>query len=319
MSALNRYFQHHLNIRHLRVLVALDDHRNVGRVAAYLNVTQPAVSKTLSALEAGMEIKLFERGRRGMEPTEAGMCLIRHARQILTGLSEAGSELLDITEGQIGRVALGVLPSAAVVLVPRLISEIENTVSSVAITVTEGTMGTLLPALRAGDIDMTVGILPSPPLAPEFGTEVLMEDPITVVVRRGHPLTKLRQVKWQNLNQYPMVLPPQSSYIRSAIDAILERHALSVSRRVVESLSTMTNVGTLQSTDSIGFLSSVLARHFQDLGALRLLSLDVPDGVTMRIGMIWMNDRHASAATKQVRKTLRKISKSFLSDSGNKT
>lgn len=314
MSGLDRYFQHHLNIRHLRVLAALDDHRNVGRVAAYLNVTQPAVSKTLSALEAGLGIKLFERNRRGIEPTEAGACLIRYARQILTCLNEAGSELLDLTEGQIGKVALGVLPSAAVVLVPRLISELEETISSVAISVTEGTMATLLPALRAGDIDMTVGILPSPPLPPEFGTEVLMEDPITVVVRRGHPLTRLRRVRWQHLEPYPMVLPPQASYIREAIDAILARHELNVSRRVVESLSTMTNVGTLQSTDSIGFLSSVLARHFQDLGALRFLSLDVPDGVTMRIGMIWMNDRHATSATKQVRKTLRRISKSFLAE-----
>ncbi len=312
MSGLNRYLRHHLNIRHLRVLVALDDHRNVGRVAAYLNVTQPAVSKTLAMLESGLGMQLFMRGRRGMEPTDAGACLVRHAREILSRLNEAGIELRDIAEGQVGQVSLGVLPSAAVVLVPRLIARQESNVASVAISVTEGTMATLLPALRAGDIDMTVGVLPTPPLGPEFGTEVLMEDPIAVVVRRNHPLTGLKHVCWKHLDGYPMVLPPQTAYTRGAIDAILARHDLSVSRRVVESVSTMTNVGTLQLTDSVGFLSSVLAQHFENLGVLTMLSLDVPDGVTMRIGLIWMIDRHFTAAHRLIRTALLETSRELL-------
>lgn len=173
-------------------------------------------------------------------------------------------------------------------------------------------MATLLPALRAGDIDMTVGVLPTPPLGPEFGTEVLMEDPIAVVVRRGHPLTGLSHVTWEHLDGYPMVLPPQTAYTRGAIDAILARHDLSVSPRVVESVSTMTNVGTLQLTDSIGFLSSILAQHFQDLGVLTVLSLEAPDGVTMRIGLIWMIDRHFTEAHKLVRTGLVQTSRDLL-------
>ena len=313
MPSLNQYLRHHVNIRHLRVIVALDDHRNVGRVAAYLNVTQPAVSKTLATLESGLGVQLFVRGRRGMEPTDAGACLVRHAREILSRLNEAGSELRDIAEGQLGQVSLGVLPSAAVVLVPRFIARQEPNDASVSISVTEGTMATLLPALRAGDIDMTVGVLPTPPLGPEFGTEVLMEDPIAVVVRRGHPLTGLAQVSWEHLDGYPMVLPPQTAYTRGAIDAILARHDLSVSRRVVESVSTMTNVGTLQLTDSIGFLSSVLARHFEERGVLTMLSLEAPDGVTMRIGLIWMIDRHFTEAHKLVRTGLVQTSREVLS------
>ena len=312
MASLNQYLRHHVNIRHLRVMAALDDHRNVGRVAAYLNVTQPAVSKTLAMLETGLGVQLFIRGRRGMEPTDAGACLVRHAREILSRLNEAGSELRDIAEGQLGQVSLGVLPSAAVVLVPRFIARRQPDDASVSISVTEGTMATLLPALRAGDIDMTVGVLPTPPLGPEFGIEVLMEDPIAVVVRRNHPLTRLAHVSWSHLDGYPMVLPPQTAYTRGAIDAILARHELSVSLGVVESVSTMTNVGTLQLTDSVGFLSSMLAQHFQKLGVLTMLSLEAPDGVTMRVGLIWMIDRHFTEAHRLVRSGLLETSRELL-------
>ena len=90
MPSLNQYPRHHVNIRHLRVTVALDDRRNVGPVAAYLNVTRTAVSKTLATLESGLGVQLFSRGRRGMEPTDAGACLVRHAREILSRLNEAG-------------------------------------------------------------------------------------------------------------------------------------------------------------------------------------------------------------------------------------
>ena len=74
----------------------------------------------------------------------------------------------------------------------------------------------------------------------------------------------------------------------------------------------MTNVGTLQLTDSVGFLSSVLAQHFQDLGVLAVLSLAAPHGVTMRIGLIWMTDRHFTEAHKLVRTGLLQTSRELL-------
>ena len=74
---------------------------------------------------------------------------MRHAREILSRLNEAGGELRDIAEGRLGQVPLGVLPSAAVVLVLRFIARRQPDDASVSISVTEGTMATLLPALRA--------------------------------------------------------------------------------------------------------------------------------------------------------------------------
>ena len=78
MSRIDWYIRANLKLRHLQLLVAMDDLGSVSRVAAYLNVTQPAVSKTLAQIEEGLELPLFERTSRGMEPTEHGACLIRH-------------------------------------------------------------------------------------------------------------------------------------------------------------------------------------------------------------------------------------------------
>lgn len=311
MARLDWYIRANLKLRHLQLLVALDDLRSVRRVAAHLNVTQPAVSKTLAALETGLAATLFERTARGIEPTEMGACLIRHAREILRQLMEAQSDLRDIGEGKVTRVSLGVLPSTAVFLVPRAIARLEAHSAAVAVSVREGAMDTLLPSLRANDIDFAVGVMPDRPLGIEFGHEILIEDPIVPVVRRGHPLTRSKRLGWHMIDGYPMVLPPQSAYTRRAIDSFFAQHRVAVSSRHLDSLSTMTNVGTLQFTDSIGFLSRLLAMHFASLGLLSILPLDVPEA-TMRIGLIWMMDRRLNKAQQTVAQVFRETRDALL-------
>jgi DNA-binding transcriptional LysR family regulator len=306
MAKLDWYIRANLKLRHLQLLVALDDFRSVGRVAAHLNVSQPAVSKTLAMLEEGLEVALFDRSTRGMEPTEHGVCLIRHARTILNQLSSVRDDMRDISEGRVSRVSLGVLPAAATVLMPRFIARLEGASVETAVSLVEGNMEALLPALRAGDIDFIVGNLPPRSLGAEFASELLYEDPIVVVARRNHPLGSVKRVRWDMLNGYPMVLPPEWTLTRAPIDDFMIRHDVSIPRRHVESISTLTNVGVLQLTDSIGFLARSVAQHFAALGLLVELPLELPN-VHMRVGLVWRKERHATTSHELVRRVFHEI------------
>ncbi|MNZ12333.1 HTH-type transcriptional regulator GbpR [compost metagenome] len=304
MSRIDWYIRANLKLRHLELLVALDDLRNVGKVASYLNVSQPAISKTLATIEEGVEVPLFDRTPRGLEPTEHGICLIRHARRVLEQMVAARDELLDITEGRVTRVSLGVLPAAAVLLVPKFIAMLEEKSSEVSASVVEAHTDILLRMLRAGDIDLLVGNLPQRALGAEFETELLYRDPIVVVARHDHPLALAPNLDWEMLNDYPMVLPAQAATTHHMIaDALLQRN-VALSRRSVESISTLTNVGVLQETDSTGFLSQAVARHFEKLGLLSVLPLDLGN-VEIEIGLIWMTDRGLSKAQQLVRTLFR--------------
>ena len=306
MNHIERFFRQAINFRHLRLIVALDDYRSVRRVSAYLNVTQPAVSKTLASLEESLGSKLFDRRKHGMEPTMLGACLIRHAREVLSQLNDAESEMLDINQNRVGRISLGVLPTTSVLLVPKLIAHVEGVASSVTITVTEGTMATLLPALRAGDIDLAIGLLPHSPLPPEFKSELLMEDQLVAAVRRGHPLNRVKQLTWENLAQFPMMLPPPTATTRMPIDSILSAQHVNLSPRRVETVSTMASIGALQFTDSVGFIASTLAHHFSDLGVISVLPLELPE-VVLRIGMIWLTAVRFTEAHQVTQRLLREI------------
>lgn len=306
MARLDWYIRASLTLRHLQLLVALDELRSVGKVANLLFVSQPAVSKMLTALEAGLGVRLFDRTSKGLVPTEHGICMIHHAREVLVHLRAAGDDLRDISEGRITRVSLGVLPASALVLVPRFIVELEANSSDVAVSVREGTMDALLPMLRNGDIDFLVGALPSRAIGQDISVERMYQDPFVVAVGHGHPLSGKRTLEWSDLRGYPTVLPPVGALTRELIVDTLARHEISIPRRCVESISTLTSVGVLQNSDSFGLMAREIVRYFQALGVLSILPLRVPS-IHRSIGLMWRADRRLSAGSELVRSLFRGV------------
>lgn len=295
-----------LEFRHLQLLVALDETRSISRVASELNISQPAVSKALNTLEADLGLPLFVRTIRGVEPTAHGQSLIRHARDILQDMAQAGDEIDDIQQGRVTRLTLGVLPAAAITVVPHFVARLEASSVAVSLSVEEGTMANLLPRLRAHDLDLLVGNLPHRALDPDLVSEALYEDPLVCVVRGGHPLEKASTLRWKDIRQWPMLLPPAGTSTRRAMDEWFIQEGLAIPRRHVESVSTMTNVGVLRKTDAVGFMAQKVAEHFARMGLLHLLPLRVSN-VGLRVGLIGLRQREREPGLQQVRRMFHEV------------
>lgn len=304
MALLDWYIRANLKIRHFQVLVALEDFRSVPRAAMFLGLKEAQLLKMLSGLEDSLEAPLFVTNAHGIEPTEHGACLIRYGRQVLNRLLNAQEELRDLQEGRVPRVSLGVSPSVTAGLLPRFVAKLDAEAMPLAVSVREGTISSLMHDLRVGHLDLAISILPRRPLSEDLMHEVLYEEELVLAVRRDHPLTQRRLMDWSVLEQYPVILSPQGTQVRQHIDAFLTQHAVQISRLQLESSSIMTNVGVLQATDSIAFLSRDVAVQFEEAGLLARLPLTVGD-TRMRIGAIWMRERHMAMELKLVHMVLR--------------
>ena len=84
---------HRLRLRNLKMLLSLDQTRNISHSAAMLNTTQPGLSKWLKDLEDDIGLPLFERHARGLRPTPHGDVLIAHARRVEAQLDRAGEDM----------------------------------------------------------------------------------------------------------------------------------------------------------------------------------------------------------------------------------
>ena len=310
MAKLDWYVRSNLKIRHLQLLVTLAEVKNIGKVANHLNVSQPAISKTLTNIEEGMGVVLFDRTTKGMEPTELGWCIVKYAKKILNELAEAKEEMFDISEGHVARIALGALPSTASLLVPRLIQEIEARSISTNIMVRESTSDSLLTMLRDGELDVVIINLPRKPLGIEFHVELLHRDPIVVVASKHHPLVQLKNLSWSDLEKYPMILPPEFATTRQDIDEFLQQNKISISRNFVQSVSTLTNVGVLLQTQSTAFMSKELANYFNNLGLISILPLQMGN-VHIDVASVRITDRKMSNAQNNVIGIFKEISSTF--------
>jgi DNA-binding transcriptional LysR family regulator len=105
-------------MRDLQLLAMLDEVGSLSAAAAALSLTQPAVSKILVELEQIFGSRLFERGRRGVEPTPIGLAAIRRARSIVGELGLASAELKAMREGAAGLLQLGTFSITDIVPIP---------------------------------------------------------------------------------------------------------------------------------------------------------------------------------------------------------
>src|SRR6266568_7013750 len=117
MATIDRVLRSNLKLRHLQLLVALDEFRHLGRAAEFLSVTQPAVSKTLAEIERLFDLGLFVRSTRGTEPTPYGDAIVRFARSVLADYERTRDEIASVASGAAGRTRVG----AMVVAMPMLL------------------------------------------------------------------------------------------------------------------------------------------------------------------------------------------------------
>jgi DNA-binding transcriptional LysR family regulator len=307
MSQLDAYIRTSLKPRHWQLLVALDDIRHLGKVAASINVSQPAISKTLGELERGLGLRLFERTARGVVPTAYGQCLIRHARTLLSELAQTRDELQGLASGGAGNIRVGVLATAALELLPRALAAFKAKQPGVFVLVREGIMETLLPELWLGNLDLIVGRLPQGG-AQGLGEKTLMEEGVSVVTGRHHPLVKRKRLRWSDLKPYPWVLPPVNTLLREPLERLFEDHALAMPANRIETLSVHVIRAYLDYTDAIAALAADVSRYYESLGLLAILPLELPK-LVRPVGMIWNRQRPVSPSTQSPMRCLEDVAR----------
>lgn len=176
----------------LRVLREVAERGSFTAAAAALGYTQSAVSRQVAALETATRTPVFARRQGGVELTDAGRVLLRHAAVVLNALDEADRELSGVAPAH-GAVRLGAFASAGAHLVPRALAALARAHPGIDVTTREAASPALARSLRAGSIDLAVLALAPPFRAPDAESprlhlDTLREVELMVAVPATHPL-----------------------------------------------------------------------------------------------------------------------------------
>jgi DNA-binding transcriptional LysR family regulator len=200
----------HMELRTLRYFVALVDEGTVTGAAKALHVTQPTLSRQLAQLEREMGNQLFERSRSGIELTEAGVTLNRHARQILELVTKTEEEVAAPMSAVSGIVHVGAGETKAVSLLARAMATVRKRYPGVSFDVRDGTSEALMDDFLHGYFD----VLLECDLQPHSDLNVLelpMHDVWGVYVLPNSPLAALDVVTADDLTGTQVILSSQGN------------------------------------------------------------------------------------------------------------
>ena len=158
-----------LTLKHLRYFQALAQHRHFGRAADACAISQPALSLQIKELEALFGVALVERNAREIRLTSVGEALLDKARGILLAVGELDDLARSAKGPLVGRLRMGVIPTVAPYLLPRIIAALSDRLPELDLHLREAMTEVLIAELQEGRLDVAILALPiSEPTLTEF-------------------------------------------------------------------------------------------------------------------------------------------------------
>ncbi|EAB1465696.1 LysR family transcriptional regulator [Salmonella enterica] len=269
----NGLFSQRIRLRHLHTFVAVAQQGTLGRAAETLNLSQPALSKTLNELEQLTGTRLFERGRLGAQLTVPGEQFLTHAVKVLDALNTAGQALNHKEDASADVVRVGALPTAALGILPAAIGRFHQQQKSTSLQVATMNNTMLLAGLKSGEIDLGIGRMSDPELMGGLNYELLFLESLKLVVRPGHPLLQ-ETITLSRVMEWPVVVSPKGTVPRQNAEALLQSQGCKMPAGCIETLSASLSRQLTVDYDYVWFVPSGAVK--EDLRQATLVSLPVP-------------------------------------------
>ncbi|QIA12570.1 LysR family transcriptional regulator [Klebsiella pneumoniae] len=300
----NGLFSQRIRLRHLHTFVAVAQQGTLGRAAETLNLSQPALSKTLNELEQLTGTRLFERGRLGAQLTLVGEQFLTHAVKVLDALNSAG-QALNRKEGLNNDIVrIGALPTAALGILPTVIGQFHKQQKDITLQVATMNNTMLLAGLKSGEIDIGIGRMSDPELMSGLHYELLFLESLKLVVRPGHPLLQ-ETVTLSRVMEWPVVVSPKGTVPRQNAEALLQSQGCKMPAGCIETLSASLSRQLTVDFDYVWFVPSGAVKDDLRRGVLTALPI-ATQGAGELIGILTRVDATLTPGTQTLLSAIRK-------------
>lgn len=282
----------------LRHLIALAESGSFSRAAELVHLTQPALSRSIQALECELGVALVDRIGRRAELTPMGRETLERARQLVFDARELHERTQAVARGRIGKLRVGMGSGPAALLMTPLLLEVATQRPQWRIEVARGATELLVQRLRARTLEALVVDLRSLEPAADLEVAQIHELRGAFMVRRGHPLAARRKLRFEELRPFPLASIPLSA---------------EVSRMLVERYGVQAHpeqAVTVRCED-VASLVDVALRSDAVLLAIRAagpklveLPLQPPLAITARLGLVTLARRTSPEALALVRELM---------------
>lgn len=302
---------HGITARQLQALVAAVDAGGFGAAAKLVGMTRATIQRAARELEERIGVPLFETTSHGLRPTREALRLGLQVQLAIADLAQGRAEVAASVGAETGQTVIGAMPLGRSFMVPETVLRFAARRPQHRVSILDGPYENLLDALRRGRADVLVGALREQ-IPSDVLQEALFDDPLAIIVRRGHPLEKMsgggrRAPPAEALVNFSWIAPRAGSPLRRHFERLFAGATASPPAAAIECNSLIAARSLLLRSDRVMLLSAQQAHH--ELAAGELVALPHPAGRVVRaIGLTLRRDWQPTAAQAELLDILREVS-----------
>lgn len=304
-NAIYRRFTGKAKIRHLNLLIQLNDLGNMKRAAEALGLSQPAVSLAVSELEKLLGVQLFLRHARGVEPTSVAVDLIPIARRIMAAMGDGVEVVSNAINENAGYIRISATPAAISGILHRNVESLARKFPLSHIEITEIGVANPLEAIANEVCDILM--LREPTTIPESWEFVeVIDDELVVVCGSQNPLSTQRNISRDDYRNHEWLLARRGSIARNAFEELAEDVGIPSANRC--GLVTHVPVLTLKLLQQVNYLSLIpRSVALPWINAGMVVELYGPANKSLKpLGLLW-NPTTANQVVRKLVEGIRKI------------
>lgn len=264
-----------MKLSQLRNFIAVVEAGAVRQAANNLNLSQSSVSKSIQQLEEELGAEVLHRNAHGVTPTAAGRALLNRAKIIDAELRHARNDVQTIQGAQVGDIRVSASPTVAMGLLPRAVVAFQRARPKVSFCISEDVYPDILPAIRTGEIDFAICLVPTRPRDETLSFVRLVEDHLVPAVRADHPLIGARKLQLADLLDLNWIIYRRSHTGLDVFEQTFASNGLALPKSTIECTSFACALALVENGDYVTLVPSQMffgGRTPRSIAFLPLLS-----------------------------------------------
>jgi len=296
-----------MELRDIRYFAVVVEHLNLSRAAEALNLSVPALSKSLRRLEESVGAKLVQRSQKGVALTAVGSALLHRIGPLQGVLHDVRREAANLADGRAGNICIGVSPGAAENLTADACAALANESTEITFQVWVHSTKSLGNLLRKGEIDFYVASLQAFSPA-EFARESLFDDQFIVYTSSRHRLAGRKRVSMEDLAGERWALTDNAWSVQwQQLCREMENHGLPAPRLAMNTQSQVVRMHAIAHAEFLGL--STRRYMLQEARKHNLVELPVKEITHVRhMSIIYRKDGYLSPAARRLIEVLKEQS-----------
>jgi len=297
-----------IKLQDVHILMAVAQAGSMGKAARHLNTSQPNISKSIADLEQALGVRLLDRHRQGVEPTEYGRALLDGGAAVFDELRQTVKSIEFLADPAAGEVRVGCNPLLAASFVSAVVDRLSRRYPRIMFHLVTGYVEALRHQLSERNVDLLIARKLGPIADERLGFEFLFDDSCVVVAGAQSPWARRRRIGLAELVNESWALPPPGSGMASIAMGAFVTKGLDYPRMTVVTDSPQVRMSLLATGRFLTIFPASTVRFPTQRPELKVLPVELPMAPVPN-GIVTLKNRTLSPVARLFIDTAREVAK----------